>query len=554
MNPKTTSLLLLLLAFALSLGVVLLIFWGGWSLGFFLAVILAELVFLGWIMLSGVRQPWPPRKVILVAILATLVADLGLCLFLYDNMLLKLLDTMMILGLSCILYLIAARPYRRGWDEPSFWVEAAVSAIAKPFSSLPDFGRSVASLFRRSRTIGQDSGQNRGIEAAKGTGQDATAGSSASAPAGPAARRLGAGQLAGRILLGLLLAMPVLLIAGAALTSADPIFSALVANAGRIFDNLSLGELLTKLAVALIMLPFIFSFLYGNHLQGNILSDSQAAGIDGFAARARRLDQIVLITFLTCVNIFYLVFAYVQLAYLTGAFTAQLPSGMTYAQYARSGFFELAGMSAINVALVVLAVKSENRKGTAGKILRAESLLLQAGSLVQWASAMFRMRMYVEAYALTILRFMVTAFMILLLVLFILLLIKEFWRSFPLFKSMAAAMLIALIALNHVNSDNWIARFNAAFYQVNQKIDMQYFNALSNDAVPVLLGLTHDTDPKVASDAAAQIIQRYNGLQDYAGGRWQRLNVSESCTRKRIEAQLDDLKSRFPSLFESEQN
>ena len=209
------------------------------------------------------------------------------------------------------------------------------------------------------------------------------------------------------------------MISGSLLAAADLVFARITSQ---ILRQLSINELAIQLALALILLPFIFSFLYsGKTKQRLVDTDGTCLTRSNPENNGLRFDKTILITFLTCINVLYIVFSVIQVTYLTGAFQAILPDNLTYAEYARSGFFELAGVTFINLILVLLAVKGADRRGASGLILRVESLLLITGSLVQWSSAMFRMKMYIDAYGLSLMRFWVTAFMLLQLVVFVLL-------------------------------------------------------------------------------------------------------------------------------------
>ena len=507
--------LLLALAFVLSFGLVFLVLRGGWSLGFFLAVLLTELIFIGWQQLAvssgsetkpaGSSAGWPVQIV-----LALLIINLGFCLFLYDDIVIKIFNVLVIFALLPLQYLLASGVFLQDWDKPDFWLEAAVSYVVRPFSGLAGFGREVVQLFQRPLPTGSTKTADR--------------------------RSLGT---VAKIIIGLLLAIPVLLISGSLLASADQVFADLTSQ---LLTNLSLNEFLTQLFLALILLPFIFSFLYsGRTRQRFVDQDGSLFNRLGSSTKGFRIDKIILITFLTCINLLYILFAAIQVTYLTGAFQAILPDNLTYAEYARSGFFELAGVTFINLILVLIAIKGADRSGAAGKIVRFESLLLVAGSLVQWASAMFRMKMYIDAYGLSLQRFWVTAFMLLQLVVFLLMLIKEFQVRFPLFKFITAAVLLSLLMLNHVNSDAWIARHNVDRYQATGRIDTSFFNELSSSAVPAMLELTKADDPAVAREIARQLVSRLEPLADKENFRWQKLNLAQIQAKEMINDQLDSL-------------
>lgn len=509
---RTRALAHITLTFALASGIVFFLLWGGWGLGFFLTVLLAEGVFLGWLCLpapltasqAGIRA----SRSTLIA-LSAVILDLAFCYVLYGNTWLKVLNFPIIFALCLIQYLLASRVFLQDWDSPRFWEEAVLSVFVRPFASLPDFGRAIAAL------VHKDTQQT-------------------SASGAPTHRQLG------KILLGLVMAVPVLILTGVVLSSADPLFAKVFGRLSDWFSSLLSKDLPVQMLIAMLLLPFLFSFLHGGRSRKRVAPN----GIGRPHGKAIHLDKTVLITFLSCINALYLLFASIQLAYLTGAFHADLPDGMTYAEYARGGFFELAAVSVVNLVLLLLVVKGTDRVGTSGWVVRIEAWLLISCSLVQWGSALFRMRMYVDAYGLTLLRFMSTAFMLLLLVLFALLTVKEYKPRFPLFKSFAAAMLLSLLLLNHVNSDAWVARYNVRRYLETGNIDTQYFKELSNDAVPAILELitSESLDPQSADmqNITEQVEERNRRLQAYTEGRWQRLNIGQSRALWLLEEYAED--------------
>jgi len=520
--PKTAGPLFLALALILSFGLVFLVLRGGWSLGFFLAVLLTEAVFLGWRTVaatrdSEIKSPGRPLNRWTHLALALIIIDLGFCMFLYDDIVIKILNVLVIFGLLPLQYLLASGVFLQDWDKPAVWLDMAISYVVRPFSGLTGFGRSVARLFQRRLPAGSpDQDVRRPV------------------------------STVAKVILGLLLAIPVLLISGSLLASADQVFANLTSQ---LLANLSLNEFFTQLLLALILLPFIFSFMYSGLIKQRFIDqDGTTFNRIDSTTKGLRIDKTILITFLTCINLLYILFAAIQVTYLTGAFQAILPDDLTYAEYARSGFFELAGVSFINLVLVLLAVKGTDRQGVAGLVVRVESLLLLAGSLVQWASAMFRMKMYIDAYGLSLQRFWVTAFMLLQLIIFILLLIKEFQAKFPLFKTVVAAILLSLVALNHVNSDAWIARHNVDRYQATSRIDTSFFQELSSSAVPDMLRLTEVDDQDVAAKIAQQLVDRLETMQNAENPRWQKLNLAQSHAKELITDQLDRLRSLFKEV------
>ena len=117
-------------------------------------------------------------------------------------------------------------------------------------------------------------------------------------------------------------------------------------------------------------------------------------------------------TVLGLLDLLFVAFVAVQIRYLFGgADRVVSTAGLTYAEYARRGFFELVtvdGASASGAAAGTLAPPSRGpRAGLPGAGRNPVALLF-----VIMASAMQRMYLYVGEYGLTQLRFYVTAFMV----------------------------------------------------------------------------------------------------------------------------------------------
>jgi hypothetical protein len=551
MNPQNrrSAAWQMLLALSPSVAIVFFVFWGGWNLGFFLAVLVVELAFLGWIRLPAVPTAADlsvhTMPAWLQIALAIAVLDLSFCFVLYDNLAVRSLDFLVLLILVPLQYLAAAGVPAHDWDQPDFWLEYILSWIARPWLCLSAFRQTLVLVFRRRIRQADPADAGDGAQGDVQPGGEAPSSATPQdRPATPVlpSRPQAHGKTWLRILAGLVLALPVVLITGVLLTEADPVFADMFSRLSSWLEVIRLGELPGQLFVTLLLLPFIFSFLYSGKIRQRLLSRSGGQPPLHLPTEKIRFDPLILNTFLTCINGLYLVFAAIQLTYLTGAFQAALPDSLTYAEYARRGFFELAAVSSINLVLVLLAVKTAGRSGRAGRLLRAEALLLLAGSLVQWASAIFRMKMYVDAYGLTQLRFLVTAFMILQLALFLLLLVKELRPGLPLFKLAACVALAALIILNHVDGDAWIARYNAARYQITGHIDAAYFDVLSSSAVPAMLQLA-DADTPTARAIAGQLLNRYDqSLRDYTDGRWQNYNISRNRAQRLISDRLAELR------------
>jgi hypothetical protein len=111
-------------------------------------------------------------------------------------------------------------------------------------------------------------------------------------------------------------------------------------------------------------------------------------------------------TILIVVDLLFAVFVVLQLAYLFGGRDTLALSGITYAEYARRGFFDLVMVAFLSGTLVVAIDAAAGRRS---RVLLAASLALLGLTAVVLLSALLRLRLYQEAYGWTELRFVVLA-------------------------------------------------------------------------------------------------------------------------------------------------
>jgi hypothetical protein len=131
----------------------------------------------------------------------------------------------------------------------------------------------------------------------------------------------------------------------------------------------------------------------------------------GWAAASRpaqrpllRLGTTEAATILAVVDLLFTVFVGLQLAYLFGGNDTRALSGMTYAEYARRGFFELVLVAVLAGMLVVTLDLSVVRRS---RVQLGGALVLLGLTAVVLASALVRLRLYQAMYGWTELRLVV---------------------------------------------------------------------------------------------------------------------------------------------------
>ena len=109
-------------------------------------------------------------------------------------------------------------------------------------------------------------------------------------------------------------------------------------------------------------------------------------------------------TVLLPLDLLYVLFAAVQSAALFRGSAYLEAAGISYAEYARSGFFQLVWVSCINLAVVVAAVHFCRREGKLWLVVWALSTGMVALSCLMLVSAAWRMTLYVSTYGLSVKR------------------------------------------------------------------------------------------------------------------------------------------------------
>ncbi|WP_280348697.1 DUF4153 domain-containing protein [Nocardia neocaledoniensis] len=172
----------------------------------------------------------------------------------------------------------------------------------------------------------------------------------------------------------------------------------------------------------------------------------------------------------------------------------QRTAGLTYAEYARSGFWQLSAVSILTLA-VILAVLHWSVQASAAdrRWLRVLLTAVSVLSLVIVGSALARMWTYQQAYGFTVLRVLVGVCelwvgLVYLLVLVAIALLRWNWVS----RAAVGTALGTLITLSALNPEYLVADRNIDRWEQGKRLDTEYLSTLSPDVIPAL---THLPDP-----------------------------------------------------------
>lgn len=290
------------------------------------------------------------------------------------------------------------------------------------------------------------------------------------------------------ILLGLLLALPIVGILASLLSSADPIFSARLADFLEYFDIDKLPEYIFRLCYILILAYFIVgSFVHAHYNQHEEKPDLSQDFFKPF------LGWVEAIVILIAVDLLFLAFVSIQFQYFFGGGANITAEGYTYADYARRGFFELVGVAVISLLLYLgLGAITRREEKVQRGLFTGLSILLIALVLVMLVSSWMRLAMYEDAYGFSRLRTYTHVFIPWL---GALLVATAFMEVIQKQHRFALALLVVTfgfgITLAVLNVDAFIVDQNIRRAQRGEQFDASYLLSLSQDAVPAMFKAYH---------------------------------------------------------------
>lgn len=346
--------------------------------------------------------------------------------------------------------------------------------------------------------------------------------------------RAGAMRRAAGIGGGLLIALPAVMVFGGLFVAADAGFESLVRGVVR-FD-------MEKLILHGIVIAFI-AWLAAGYLRGLLPGAPWQAAVPVTPFRLGLVEATTVIAVLDCL---FAVFVAMQLPYLFGG-TASAEA-LSYATYARRGFFELATVIALALPLLwALHALTAARHGTGARVFTALSAVwvLLLGVII--ASAAHRMLLYQAAYGLTELRVYVLAFELWTAVLLA-------WFAWTVLRGRGDRFVIGLVAwaylgLAAMHLPNWQARIaahNITLSETSEAVDAGYLYTLGADAVPTLLAMRGRL-PEAARYRLATILLDRRGhfeTADWRSWNWSRWQAGRAIALEaealRADARKDD--------------
>lgn len=305
-----------------------------------------------------------------------------------------------------------------------------------------------------------------------------------------------------KALIGVICAVPVLIVVVPLLISSDSAFEGFIDN---IFNNVF--QLVLKILFGVLLSVFIIA--YGFSIKKDRIGSLKPSEFKG-------IDNTYIISFLSVISICYLMYLFSQLAYFFSALGGFLPEGyvFTVAQYARRGFFEMTAISTINMLIVFFCVtlsrKNEGKLSVGIKILCSFIIIF---TLLIITTAISKMVLYIGSFGMTVLRITTSSFMVFLAVVFIALLLRVYIAKIKVLKVALITAGCVLTVLGSVNVNAFAARYNYQKYidKALPNIDVGAIYELGDEGIPYLTLLAENKDSEVRAAAKDYLYECYRG-------------------------------------------
>jgi hypothetical protein len=303
------------------------------------------------------------------------------------------------------------------------------------------------------------------------------------------------------------------------------VFGALFASADAAFAN-ALSHL-TPDVDGPAVLRWIFVFVLAVALFGGAAflrtAPPDLTGLDGTEGRkVARFEWAVPLGLLV---LLFAAFVAVQLAVLFGGNRHVLETdGLTYAEYARSGYWQLSFVTGLTLVVLAGAARWAPREKPADRLLLRVLMGVLAGlTLLIVASSLHRMNLYADTYGLTRLRLLVACSeawfgLVLVLVLIAGLRIRAPWLP----RVAIAAGVLALLGLAGANPDRLIAEHNI---KQARTLDVAYLGTLSPDAASGLDQLDSERRRCVLAHLNITLLESPDDWRGWNLGRVQARNI-----------------------------
>jgi len=304
------------------------------------------------------------------------------------------------------------------------------------------------------------------------------------------------------VFVGIAVSIPVLLVVIPLLKSSDAAFDGLLEH---LFE--SIGRYILQIILSFIIFPFLILFFVNKakklEMKNKVKKNSPFRGV---------ISPSVTVTFLTVISITYLVYLFSQFAYFFSAFSGILPHGYQFSasEYARRGFFEMFAICVINMVMITLCcILTKKNKGRINMPVKLLSLFILLFTSLILLTAMAKMKLNIETYALSKNRVMVSVFMLMIFIAIVFYIIHLFSPKVNYMQPVIILCSVLFIVLAYSDVDYQIAKYNVDAYVSGKvdTIDVEHISGMSSSVVPILIDLVDSEDHIASKQAKTAVLE-----------------------------------------------
>jgi hypothetical protein len=295
---------------------------------------------------------------------------------------------------------------------------------------------------------------------------------------------------------GILIALPIVAVFAALLSSADVVFGQRLEDIIELFKLEKLPEYIFRLAYILVgayALAGVFLHAASQSKDEKLVGEEKPVvpAFLGFIEAAIVLGSVAAL---------FATFVFIQFQYFFGGQANIQIDGYTYSEYARRGFGELVAVAVFSLLLILVAGSVTRRETEAQRrVFSGLGIGIVALVVVMLISAFQRLLLYEAAYGFSRLRTYTHVFILWLALLLVAVVVMEIMHHERIFAM--AALLASLgfaLSLGLMNVDGFIVRQNVDRAVRGEELDVTYLADISTDAIPALAA-AYRTQPLSAS-------------------------------------------------------
>ena len=313
----------------------------------------------------------------------------------------------------------------------------------------------------------------------------------------------------------LIIIIPIVVLVLILLSTSDMIFGSFFKNIFKIFDNINISESLIdntlEILFRIAIIGFLFLFISSTllYLKDRYLKEKETP------TNSTIIDSNTIKYLLIILNIIYVIFDIIQIKSLI---LKNISMDITYAEYARQGFFQLMLVSIINISIILISKRINDKKDI--KLINIMNYIMIFLTIIIIISSFIRMHMYEVAYGYTLLRLLVYFTLITEIILLLPTIAYIHNPKISILNYYMVIMITMYTLINFINVDYVIADKNITRYHNKQKLDINYLCNYHADNMPLLVDLYNETNDYKIKTRLNQYFKDYknfkiNGFQEY---------------------------------------